>query len=77
MTPEAVAVVQESFQTVASTAEQVAEIFDHHLCSLDPQLKSVFPLGTDRRRRIPGQLRSGEVYGVLLGPSARLQSVST
>jgi hemoglobin-like flavoprotein len=43
MTPEDIAVVQESFQKLASIADQVAEIFYHNLFSLDPQLKSLFP----------------------------------
>jgi hypothetical protein len=73
MTLEDMAVAQESFQTVSSTADQGAEIFDHHLFSLDPPLKRVFPSDIDRCRRIPGRPRTGEVYGVLLGPSTRLQ----
>ena len=43
MTPEYIAAVQESFQTVASIADRVAEIFYHNLFFLDPQLKSLFP----------------------------------
>jgi hypothetical protein len=39
MKPEDIAVVQESFQKVASIADQAAEIFYHNLFALDPQLK--------------------------------------
>jgi hemoglobin-like flavoprotein len=42
MTPEQIALVQESFQQVAAIAEQAAEIFYHTLFDLDPQLKSLF-----------------------------------
>jgi Globin len=43
MTPEQIAVVQESFQQVATIADQAAELFYHHLFSLDPPLKRLFP----------------------------------
>ena len=42
MTPEQIALVQESFHKVATIAEQAAEIFYHNLFTLDPQLKSLF-----------------------------------
>ena len=43
MTPEQIAVVQESFQRVATIADQAAELFYQHLFLLDPELKSLFP----------------------------------
>jgi methyl-accepting chemotaxis protein len=43
MTPEHIAIVQESFQKVVTIADQAAESFYHNLFSLDPQLKSLFP----------------------------------
>ena len=43
MTPEHIAVVQESFQKVVAIADQAAEIFYHNLFALDPRLKSLFP----------------------------------
>jgi hemoglobin-like flavoprotein len=42
MTPQDIALVQESFQKVATIADQAAEIFYTHLFALDPQLKSLF-----------------------------------
>jgi hemoglobin-like flavoprotein len=42
MTPDHIALVQESFQKVATIADQAAEIFYKHLFALDPQLKSLF-----------------------------------
>jgi hemoglobin-like flavoprotein len=43
MTPKQIAVVQESFQKVASIADQAAELFYHNLFELDPQLRNLFP----------------------------------
>jgi hemoglobin-like flavoprotein len=42
MTPDDIALVQESFQKVATIADQAAEIFYKNLFALDPQLKSLF-----------------------------------
>jgi hemoglobin-like flavoprotein len=42
MTPEQIVSVQESFQKVATIAEQAAEIFYRTLFDLDPRLKSLF-----------------------------------
>jgi hemoglobin-like flavoprotein len=42
MTPDHIALVQESFQQVASIADQAAEMFYQNLFVLDPQLKSLF-----------------------------------
>jgi hemoglobin-like flavoprotein len=42
MTPEHITLVQESFQKVATIADQAAEIFYKNLFELDPQLKSLF-----------------------------------
>lgn len=42
MTPEQIALVQDSFQKVATIAEQAAEIFYHTLFDLDPRLKGLF-----------------------------------
>jgi hemoglobin-like flavoprotein len=42
MTPDNIALVQESFQKVATIANQAAEMFYQHLFALDPQLKSLF-----------------------------------
>jgi hemoglobin-like flavoprotein len=43
MTPEQIAVVQESFQKVAAIADRAGEIFYHNLFALDPQVKGLFP----------------------------------
>jgi nitric oxide dioxygenase len=43
MAPEDIAVVQESFQKVATIADQTAEIFYRNLFTLDRQLQSLFP----------------------------------
>jgi Globin len=43
MTPEQIAVMQGSFQRVATFADQAAKLFYQHLFLLDPQLKSLFP----------------------------------
>jgi hemoglobin-like flavoprotein len=42
MTPDQIAIVQESFQKVAAIADQAAEIFDRNLFELDPRLKRLF-----------------------------------
>jgi hemoglobin-like flavoprotein len=42
MTPDKITLVQESFQKVATIADQAAEIFYKNLFALDPQLKSLF-----------------------------------
>jgi hemoglobin-like flavoprotein len=42
MTPEQIALVQESFQKVAAVADQAAESFYHTLFGLDPRLRSLF-----------------------------------
>jgi hemoglobin-like flavoprotein len=43
MTPEHIAVVQESFQKVAAIADRAGEIFYHNLFALDPRVKGLFP----------------------------------
>ena len=42
MTPEQIALVEESFQKVATIAEPAAELFYHNLFELDPRLKRLF-----------------------------------
>jgi hemoglobin-like flavoprotein len=42
MTPEHITLVQESFQKVATIADQAAELFYKNLFELDPQLNSLF-----------------------------------
>ena len=42
MTPDNIALVQESFQKVATIADQAGEMFYQYLFALDPQLKSLF-----------------------------------
>jgi hemoglobin-like flavoprotein len=43
MTPEHIAVVQESFQKVATIADQAAAMFYKNLFILDPRLRGFFP----------------------------------
>jgi hemoglobin-like flavoprotein len=43
MTPEHIAVVQESFQKVATFADQAAAMFYKNLFILDPRLRGLFP----------------------------------
>ena len=43
MTPEHIAVVQESFQKVAPIADQAAAMFYKNLFTLDPRLRGLFP----------------------------------
>lgn len=43
MTPEHIAVVQESFQKVAPIADQAAAMFYKNLFILDPRLRGLFP----------------------------------
>lgn len=43
MTPEHIAVVQESFQKVATIADQAAAMFYKNLFILDPRLRGLFP----------------------------------
>ena len=43
MTPEKVALVQESFKSVAPIAETAADIFYDKLFELDPKLRTLFP----------------------------------
>jgi hemoglobin-like flavoprotein len=64
MTPEQIAVVQESFQKVASIADQAAEIFYRHLFALDPQLKSLFPSDMQTQGRKLMQMIGLAVYGL-------------
>jgi hemoglobin-like flavoprotein len=64
MTPEDIAVVQESFQKVASIADEAAEIFYRHLFSLDPQLKRLFPADMQTQGRKLMQMIGLAVYGL-------------
>ncbi len=64
MTPEDITVVQESFQKVASTADQAAEIFYRHLFLLDPQLKSLFPSDMHTQGRKLMQMIGLAVHGL-------------
>ena len=43
MTPEKVAMVQESFQKVAPIADKAADIFYDHLFTNNPEVRSMFP----------------------------------
>jgi hemoglobin-like flavoprotein len=42
MTPEQIVLVQESFQKMATSADQAAEIFYNNLFELDPELRGLF-----------------------------------
>jgi hemoglobin-like flavoprotein len=64
MTPDDIAVVQESFQQVASIADQAAEIFYRHLFSLDPQLRSLFPSDMQTQGRKLMQMIGLAVHGL-------------
>jgi hemoglobin-like flavoprotein len=64
MTPEDITVVQESFQKVASIADQAAEIFYRNLFSLDPQLKSLFPSDMQTQGRKLMQMLGLAVHGL-------------
>ena len=64
MTPEDITVVQESFQKVASIADQAAEIFYRHLFSLDPQLKRLFPSDMQTQGRKLMQMIGLAVHGL-------------
>jgi hemoglobin-like flavoprotein len=46
MTPEHIAIVQESFQKVATIADQAAAMFYQNLFILDPRLRGLFPSDT-------------------------------
>jgi hemoglobin-like flavoprotein len=64
MTPEQIAVVQESFQQLATSADQVAEIFYHNLFVLDPRLKSLFPSDMQTQGRKLMQMIELAVHGL-------------
>jgi hemoglobin-like flavoprotein len=64
MTPEEITVVQESFQKVASIADQAAEIFYRNLFSLDPRLKSLFPSDMQTQGRKLMQMIGLAVHGL-------------
>jgi hypothetical protein len=64
MTPEQIAVVQESFQQVATIADQAAGLFYHHLFSLDPPLKSLFPSDMHTQERKLMQMIGLVGYGL-------------
>jgi hemoglobin-like flavoprotein len=64
MTPEQIAIVQESFQQVATSADQVAEIFYHNLFVLDPRLKSLFPSDMQTQGRKLMQMIELAVHGL-------------
>jgi hemoglobin-like flavoprotein len=64
MTPEQIAVVQESFQQVATIADQAAELFYHHLFSLDPPLKRLFPSDMHTQGRKLMQMIGLAVHGL-------------
>ena len=64
MTPEDIAIAQESFQKVASIADQAAEIFYRNLFSLDPQLKRLFPSDMQTQGRKLMQMLGLAVHGL-------------
>jgi hemoglobin-like flavoprotein len=64
MTPEAITVVQESFQQVAAIADQAAEIFYRNLFALDPQLQSLFPSDMQTQGRKLMQMIGLAVHGL-------------
>jgi hemoglobin-like flavoprotein len=64
MTPEAITVVQESFQKVAAIADQAAEIFYRNLFALDPQLQSLFPSDMQTQGRKLMQMIGLAVHGL-------------
>ena len=64
MTPEQIAIVQESFQKVATSADQVAEIFYQTLFVLDPRLKSLFPSDMQTQGRKLMQMIEPAVHGL-------------
>jgi len=64
MTPEQIAVVQESFEQVATIADQAAELFYRHLFALDPQLLRLFPSDMHTQGRKLMQMMGLAVYGL-------------
>ena len=51
MTPEHVALVQDSFNLVAPIADTAAELFYTRLFALDPSLRALFPVDMAEQRR--------------------------
>ena len=57
MTPEQVAMVQESFQKVAPIADKAADIFYDRLFEIAPQVRSLFPaVMTDQKKKLMAML---------------------
>ena len=74
MTPEQIALVQESFQKVAAIAEQAAEIFYRNLFDLDPRLKSLFHSDMTEQGRKLMHIIGVAVHG-LKSPEALIPAV--
>jgi len=64
MTPEQIALVQESFQQVDAIADQAAELFYHTLFALDPQLKRLFRSDMQTQGRKLMQMMGLAVHGL-------------
>jgi hemoglobin-like flavoprotein len=74
MAPEQIALVQESFQKVATIAEQAAEIFYHTLFDLDPRLKGLFHSDMTEQGRKLMHIIGVAVHG-LKNPEALITAV--